>query len=290
MNLTPHDRELLRQRIDACRIGSDDLSLPEMSELSAALRTDAALREEWESRQRSERLIAVAMDDLPAPSGLADRILAAARACDGSRLAETTEQAVATVGEANPDVEVEVEPAKRQVLLTRRQWSWIGGVALLLAAAVIIQQTFFAPPTRVTKEQLVASAQVWFDAAVKRTGDPQSGTAPIAFPQAAVRLAPQAWRFMPTAEERSLVAFDLTKLQMGGPVFLFAAKTNKKYNVSSVPYTRLSATGGLEIGAWQQGDVLYVVVIDQRSGRRLQDVLHSPSLAWVTPRRGSHSQ
>lgn len=285
MNLTPHDRELLRQRMDACRIGSDDLALPEMSDLSAALRIDAALREEWESRQRSERLIVAAMEDLPVPAGLADRILAAARACDGNRLAETTEQAVATVGDANADVEV--QSPTRQALLTRRHWSWIGGVALLLLAAVVVQQTFFAPPTRVTKEQLVDSAQSWFDAAVKRPGGPQLGQAPIAFPQAAVRLAPQAWRSMPTAEERSLVAFDLTRLQMGGPVFLFAAKTNKKYNVSSVPYTRLSATGGLEIGAWQQGDVLYVVVIDQRSGRRLQDVLHSASLAWVTTRPGS---
>jgi hypothetical protein len=288
MNLTPHDRELLRQRMDACRIGSDDLSLPEMSELSAALRTDPALRGEWESRQRSERLIAAAMDDLPVPAGLADRILAAAAASDRSRLAETTGQAVATVGNANADVEV--QPAKRPALLTRRQWSWIGGAALLLAAAVVIQRTFFAPPTPVTKEQLVASAQDWFKAAVMRRGDPQPGQAPIAFPQAALSLSPQAWRAMPTAEERSLVAFDLTKVQMGGPVFLFAAQTNKKYDVRSVPYTKLSATGGLEIGAWQQGDVLYVVVIDQGSGRRLQDVLHSANLAWVSPRRDLHAK
>jgi hypothetical protein len=288
MNLTPHDRELLRQRMDGCRIGSDDLSLPEMSELSAALRNDAALREEWESRQRSERLIAAAMDELPVPAGLADRILAAAAACDGHRLVEKIEQAVTTTGDAN--AAAEVEPAKRHVLLARRQWSWIGGVALLLVAAVIIQQTYFAPPTCVTKEQLVASAQVWFDAAVNRPGDGQSGEAPLPFPRSALSLAPQTWRKMPTAEERSLVAFDLTKLQMGGRIFLFAAKTNKRYEVASVPYTRLSATGGLEIGAWQQGDLLYVVVIDQRSGRRLQDVLHSVNLAWVAPRRGSHSK
>ena len=82
-----------------------------------------------------------------------------------------------------------------------------------------------------------------------------------------------------------LVAFDLTTMQMGGRVFLFAAKTNKVYAVSSVPYTRLSATGGLQIGAWQDEGVLYVVVLDQHSGRRLEDVLVPAKLAWATPRR-----
>ncbi len=283
MNLTPHDRELLRQRMDACRIGSDDLSLPEMAALAAALRTDAALRGEWEGRQRSERLIAGAMHELPVPAGLADRILAAAAACQVRPLAEPTEQAIACAADAGADVEL--QPATRQKRLSRRQWSRIGGVALLLVAAVIGGRFVFAPPTKVSKDQLLASAQEWFKTALNPSGEPGTGKPPVPFPQSSLSLQPRSWRKMPTPEERMLVAFDLTTMQMGGRVFLFAAKTNKEYAVDSVPYTRLSATGGLQIGAWQDEGVLYVVVVDHHSGRRLDDVLVPAKLAWVTPRR-----
>lgn len=281
MNLTPHDRQRLRQRMDACRLGSDDLALPEMAELATALASDAALAEEWESRQRSERLIAAAMQDLSVPPGLADRILVAAGR-ERSGATEGVEQAVAAVAEPSADVEL---PAKRRLAITRRQWSWIGGVALVLLAAVAVRQVWLIPPTQVTEEQLVASAQSWFSAALEqRSGESEAGTAPLPFPHSSVALPLRRWQKLPTKEEPSLIAFDLTGLQMEGSVFLFAAKTNKQYDVKSTPYTELPATGGLEIGAWQRGGILYVLVVDQKSNQRLESVLVLPKLA-ASPRR-----
>jgi hypothetical protein len=83
-----------------------------------------------------------------------------------------------------------------------------------------------------------------------------------------------------------MVVFDLTSRQLGGRVFLFAARTSKKYDVGAVPYSKLTGTRGLEIGAWQEAGVIYVLVVDtQNSGLHLKDVLSQPKLAFVPPRR-----
>lgn len=279
-----HEDERLRQLMDACRPGSDDLALPEMRDLAVALRSDPILRSEWEVRQRGDRAVSAAMHDVSVPLGLAQRILAAAAACDQQPLARAVN--AATVVEAPSEVELQpalpadATNATRIPYSRRRILQYLAAAALLFAAAVWGWQ-WMLPPAKVSQGDLEAIAQSWFETALPPAGSAQPvSTAAIPFPSQAVAVAPVSWRTLVTAEEPSVVVFDLTRPQFGGRAFLFAARTRKEYDVASVPYTPLNATRGLAMGAWQQGDVLYVLVVDTERGRlRLDDFLRSPELA-----------
>ena len=273
MNLSEQDRELLRQRMDACRLGSDDLSLPEMADLASALRADAALRSEWESRQRSERVIAAAMDDMSVPAGLAERILAAAGVVDRARLGKATDRAVAAAEDAGESADA--PRPQRYLSLTRRQLVSIGSAALVLVAAAMIWQVWFVEPVKVSKEQLAISAQAWYQAALKPGDSLKSGNGPHPFPAAAIKGLPAGWRQVKANDERSLIVYDLSSIR--GHVYLFAAKTSKEYAVGKLPYTTIPTTGGLEVGAWQAGNVIYVLVVD--SDQKLEEFLRPAKLA-----------
>jgi hypothetical protein len=286
MNLPPHDITRLRQLMDACRVGSDDVSLPEMADLAAALREDGALRTEWERRQRSDRVIAGAMHDVSAPAGLAERILAAAAARKSERLSDTVEQATAAAADPTAKAVPAAQPGWKPS--RRRLWQSAAGLAAALVLGVAVWQFVFRSPESVSRAQLESSALAWFDAALEQTrsGEPATGSPPVPFPQQAVRGGKRSWRPLKNAEEPGMVVFDLTSRQLGGRVFLFAARTSKKYDVGAVPYSKLTGTRGLEIGAWQEAGVIYVLVVDtQNSGLHLKDVLSQPKLAFVPPRR-----
>jgi hypothetical protein len=269
--------------MDACRPDRDDLSLPEMADLEVALRKDGALRSEWESRQRSDRRLAGAMHDVSVPAGLAERILAAA---EGARagLGASINQAVAT----GPDLTAEVSPRGNSppaLRISRRlAWRLVATAALVFMGILGVWQVWLRPPQTVTRVQLEEIAQGWFNTAIQQTKPmPPSVKPPLPFPRRDVASSFQSWQRLPAAEKP--VAFDLTNRHSRGKIFLFAARTKKDYEVQSVPYTPLTATRGLEMGAWQQGDVLYVVVVDrEKSGLRLEHVLRKPKLALLLPR------
>lgn len=274
--------------MDACRADSNDLSLPEVADLAEALRNDPALQSEWACRQRSDRVVGAAMHDVSVPAGLAERILAAAASIDETQLMASTEQAIAAEAGTNALI-VPQPPGQGVSRQSRRQWwQWAGGIAALLVLAVTGWNLWLRPPAKVSRAKLEVIAQSWFDAAVKkRSGrwEQPSVKPPIPFPGQSVSLRLHSWQRLAAVEEPTLVAFDLAGLRYGGSVFLFAARTNKKYEVASVPFTRLNATRGLEIGAWQQEDLIYVLVVDTQMSRlRLDDVLRDPKLAWVPPR------
>jgi len=288
MKLTSQEINRLRQLMDACRAGSDDLSLPEMADLATALREDAVLRSEWERGQRTDRILGGAMHDVSAPAGLAERILAAAAARTTERLAGASQQAIAA--EADADAKVASAPSSQpgRTLNRRHFWQVAGTIAAVLVAAVGLWQFVFKSPQKVTKAQLESSALAWFDAAIAQSGSarPATDASAVPFPRQAVKLPLRSWWPVKKVDERSLVVFDLTDPRYSGRVFLFAARTSKQYEVASVPFTRLNASRGLEIGAWQQGDVIYVLVLDSQDHRlRLDNVLPKPRLAYVPPGR-----
>ncbi len=69
------DRRIALERLDAVRPGSDDLALPDLHEAREALTSDPTLAIEFERRQKWDCQIAAAMQDVPIPDGLKDRLL-----------------------------------------------------------------------------------------------------------------------------------------------------------------------------------------------------------------------
>ena len=86
----------IRDAIESCRPGSDDLGLPEMAPLAQALSADAALRASFNRIQRLDRRIVAATRDVPVPAGLAERVLARLQGPSVDRDADCSEQVAST--------------------------------------------------------------------------------------------------------------------------------------------------------------------------------------------------
>src|SRR5688572_11232473 len=69
------DRELL-ERIDACRPGSDDLHDPRLAPLADELAESPIKRDLYQRVQALDAVIGEAIDDVPLPAGLSERLLA----------------------------------------------------------------------------------------------------------------------------------------------------------------------------------------------------------------------
>src|SRR5688572_2368552 len=102
----------LREQIDACRPGSDDLSLPGLAELAQAAQEDRAVAEELDRSQRFDRAVLSALHDVPVPGDLCERLLAQAAEGGAAPLGTAVQQSVAVAAPAAVDVPVSVAPRR----------------------------------------------------------------------------------------------------------------------------------------------------------------------------------
>src|SRR5688500_322319 len=94
------DRELL-QRLDACRPGSDDFRDAGLAPLADELAAQPASRALRARVEHLDRAIGVALDDVPLPAGLQERLLARLAAAQDSTSQESAAQDGAVHGAAS---------------------------------------------------------------------------------------------------------------------------------------------------------------------------------------------
>ena len=248
----------LRQQIDACRPGSDDLHLPELAELKAAAASSGEVAAELDRTQRFDQNVTSALYDVPVPAGLLDRLLASA----ASPVALAgIEQAIDEGPSATPAADAP-QAASAVTRGTRRTWLWRAGSIALAAAAALAIGVFVSnrSPREVTAEQLAADIEDWYSEA---SSAPTPEWSTVKSPQqssigqyvATRRALP--WRNFKTAAGESGIVYQVA----GKQVLLFVIDTNAKYQVGGSPRNRLlSTTGGITAMAWQPPGKLYVVV------------------------------
>jgi hypothetical protein len=284
------DIRRLRQQIDACRVHSDDLDLPELADLARAARTDQAVAQELDRSQRFDRAAIAAVHDVPVPDGLLGRLLAAAGASQGAAIQPALQSGAgimqamdASSGVVDGPIAEGSAPAA-PALPAKAGWSsrrgWLA-VAGSIAAACLIGVTIWmtqagAPAPTLSKDQLASSVMHWMDD-MAAPGDWKS--AAVTSPPAAFKVDPAVqqkvvrWRYYRTPQGAAVV-YDLSP--PGRPrALLFVVRTSARYSVLSLPYTQLTASRGTVIGAWQKPDLLYVLVVDE-DGQRLDDVVRKP--------------
>src|SRR5688572_5213675 len=83
-----------REQIDACRPGSDDLSLPALAGLAQAVEQDSAVAKELARSQRFDHAVSAAMHDVPLPAGLLERLEARLASGDVSESVDAQSLAV----------------------------------------------------------------------------------------------------------------------------------------------------------------------------------------------------
>src|SRR5262245_65951838 len=138
-----NDIQRLREQIDSCRPGSDDLTLPELSELRQAAEHDRAVAQSrWHSHQ-FDKAVAAALQDVPVPAGLLDRVLA-------SQTANLVERAAA---QQAPPAPLAVPVAAPSFFWSRR---WAIALGSSLAALLLIGLATFALRSRQTPTISVA--------------------------------------------------------------------------------------------------------------------------------------
>jgi hypothetical protein len=282
----------LREAIDACRPGSADLALPELARLAEAAERDPEVAAELARGQRFDGLLAEALDDVPVPAGLADRLLARAapeylKASVQSAVA-SSESAVAAAAVSLPPTndEASITEATPKHRSTRRGVLWRLAAVASAALAVLVIAWVAGPlawgptaPRVVSSQDLLVEIDGWMDPSAQGNLGWRQMTAkvPAGFSKpTSVVVPPRQWRSFKTGAGDAAVAYELSSVP-GSRATLFVVATEARYPVGPLPFTTVpGATGGRQIAGWQSATHLYVLVIEQ--GPPAEQYLRRPSV------------
>jgi hypothetical protein len=255
-----------RREIDACRPGSDDLQLPELAELARVVADDPQVANDLAASHVSDIALCDGLQEVPIPSGLADRLLAQLDArFFASAQAETATNEQST--DSEPGVAVADLPqlpasSRRQ---PRRNWLIAAGAtaaALITAASIGFWRQ--NEPESIDEDQLVALSEEWYQQAASPSGwvatvDKATLTR---FPiDEAVLAPPVRQRTMQLSGGESGVAYEVYNKASRRNGILLVIRTSDRYPVGSL-FTSIRSTGGKAVGAWQPpGGYLYVLAV-----------------------------
>lgn len=231
--------------LDACRPASEDLQQPELAPLAVRLVESAELRSQLARVQRFDALLGEAIDDLPVPSGLSQRLLAKLNA---------ERAAVAATLPAAASQPTLVLPARST---NRRKWL---AVAASLAASLIVAAggVWYLQPREITGADIPQVANSWFDQVHDQW---QALPAPRDLPLPQIVAArPRGWQSAGDATGSRSVAYQFL-LPGGGQAVLFAVRMNVPHVPQLPPARPQPMTGNRSVATWQSGGVLYVLVI-----------------------------
>jgi len=255
-----NDIRKLREQIDACRPGREDLALPELAELAGAVQRDRAVAAELERSQRFDRAVAGALHNLPLPVGLQERLLA-------------------TVEANKPSPAQAPEPVPRW--WTRR--SVLVAMASLAAVALVSVTVwqFSRPVRQVSKDELSLAVAEWAADGQLPTGDWTPGGLKLGVfaPPTAIKQPVNRWRWLPGSQRAALskgVAIHYTP--PGSPrAMLFVFSSTAKVTLPAFPVAISSPSGfpGGRAVAWQNPNtkLIYVLFVVEDGGQRLEDFL-----------------
>ena len=258
----------LREQIDACRPGSDDLALPALAELAAAVEQDRAVAAALARSQRFDQAMAAAMHDVSVPAGLAERLLAA---CERDKPAPASAVAEPAAGRRH----------------SRRIWMIaIGSTAAALLAAAAAWQ--FARPARVVSgEELSLAVVHWAsDGQLLANQWKQPAQLPAAYrPPKGIKGTVNRWRSLPLAKggfASQGAAMHFTP--PGAPrAMLFVFSSRAKFSLPATPVEIPTPSGfpGGKAVAWQnpKSGLVYVLFVVEDRGQRLEHFLPGVKLA-----------
>jgi hypothetical protein len=252
----------LREQIDACRPGSDDLALPALADLAAAAGRDAAVAAELARSQRFDQAVSVALHELPVPAGLMERLLAATEANKPSP-------------QSGPEPE-----AGRSRWTRRRLLVWAGSLASVLLLAATTFLVVSRPSREVTQEELGLAVAQWANVNVAPNSWKTASSLPAKFsiPDAISVKRPSKWRSLAVTGRGWAghgVAMDLTATNPRAMLFVVSSPAKFQVTSKPAPITVSGFPGRVSARAWQNPTtrLLYVLVVVEAGTQRLDDFL-----------------
>jgi hypothetical protein len=274
-----HDQQML-EAMESCRPGSDDPQDPALAGLAAAMAIYADFRGRFERQQRADLAMRAALGDVSLPEGLSRRLLErlAAAQAEKSPLSRVAEQVAPPAGKAASGW----GPRR----FSRR---WLAVAAAALAAAAVLLATAWLWTHRSDAYTSVAAVEeeaTYFFQSESPAPSHQLGevSPPADYPlsREVVRTLQVRWRPIQGFLGRAGVAYDLAApAGPAGPAALRATL----YVVSRVipglratvpPPEPRRSTAGCSTAVWQEGDLLYVLVVEGGPGV-YRGYLRSPS-------------
>ncbi|MEX2112099.1 MAG: hypothetical protein WD845_02885 [Pirellulales bacterium] len=254
----PIDRRTL-EAIEACRPGSDDLLSTELADVALLVDGDPAVHAVYARAQRWDTAVSRAMQEVPVPPGLAERLLS--RLAAGDAVAMAVAASDATIDEATASA------LPRQLPWSKARWSrrgWLGMVAATAATvAVAVGLTQYLRSGADAPVETLADA--WL--AQLDTSWSNMADAPKRFlVPASITAEATGWQRIDPVGSVGGVAYRLQSAH-AGTARLFVVRLAKKGLPSSPPVQPQWTTGGRSIGYWQSGDLVFVLVVDGNADR-----------------------
>ena len=284
------DREI-QQAMDACRPGGEDLPQPELAALARAVENDPELRRRLERSQRFDAAVMGRFRKVPVPAGLADRLLAAVDGADGQPAAGDS-AAGQTIIEPHsvrhadaPSQSAAGSPVHGSRQQRRRVWtiaaSSLATIAALVAFLLLVPYFRVAEPR--VDDRLPGEVWSWTDAVVREGWKtdfdaPQLRDRPL---DRAIRPVPQRWCSISTAYDPDTVVYDVSshagELAL---VFCMRARVRTSQLPEVPPWNGFAATGGLTLGVWRRGDMVYVLAVRGGASRYRALLGAPPLIGW----------
>jgi hypothetical protein len=249
----------LREQIDACRPGCDDIEQEEFRELATALPRDAELRKVFGRSQQLDGSIRDSFQSVVPPEGLQDRILDAIENEPSSK-----------------KVNVELR-AKHSQRFSRRSlvtWSSLATI-LAITAMVVLWMSEVPSPMLVADHQLANRVDQWNaeldEAAWQATANIPVESFPIWRNFAVRGIARWQW-----VSKEKIACYDFAT--NGEQVRLFVMHASAAASFPSTPPVGYPSSKGWHVGAWQaNGQVYFLAVYDRGNSKQLYSkIIASP--------------
>jgi len=251
----------IREAIEACRPGSEDLLAAELADASRAVNEDPQARQIADRVQAWDRSIGASLDQVDVPADLAARImqrLALSGATAESPLASVV--SAASQPAIAPDDAVELS---RQTRWSRRHW--LGAAALGLSAALLVLAAGFWL-RQGSDLPLEVLAERWQEELGPKWESPDQVPANLP-PAEAIRIQPARWQWIGRFTPTPVVAYELVH-PVAGKAMLYVTEMTRAGLPGVPPLTPQWRSGGQAVGYWHSGDKVYVLVVpDERSYR-----------------------
>ena len=261
----PGDNTNIHDGIEACRPGSDDLQLPEMSHVAEALAEDTALLQTYADVQGWDAKAAAAFRDVEPPAELQNRLLAA--------LADER----GTMGEMPAPA---TRKSPRHDDSSRRLL--IGGVlAASLLMALGVGAAVWNWPSPANEEVWVATATNLHGSL---SGEWETGDAPSdrpSFARLQHGVSATGWTSVHSTLDRNAVAYRLVHPRgTTATLFVFRPRQVDPRLPLAPPVEPSQRNSRLTTGVWTSDGLVYALVVD--GGRQpYQSFLRSGSIAML---------
>jgi len=283
--LPPHLGEL----IDACRPGSDDVSLPEMHPLADAMTHSPDVAQVYEKSQRLDAAIARAMQDAPEPPAGFEQRLLARLGVDPAGPPATSDSVAPGAERVNPQPSdaPDDKPAPQPLASVRHPRSHdlpvriAAAVAAVAAVALLVVWLAGRSPAPIGADELVQLTDQW-RSRLSQSGW-QTGAAPLKeFPL--TRTVPvrsvDRWQTVSLLRPQAVAcAYELTVADGGRAILFVLPDAADRFRLNSVPPAAPLSTQGQSIAAWTSNDLVFVLLFEGRD--RYNRIIHRPATALL---------